>query len=319
MGRTDDVQLSIVIPCYRTSPVLRELVSRIGAAVGDLVSAGTVSEWEVVLVVDGSPDDTASVARSIAEKDKHVVVAELHRNYGQHNALLAGIRLARYDLIITMDDDLQHPPEEIGKLLAVLADPAVDLVYGVPVAEEHDVLRSAASRLVKTALAATGVTNAQWVGAFRGFRTQLREAFATASDPSPNVDVLLSWATTNVRAASVRMEKRATGRSGYTFPKLVRHAMNMITGYGTVPLRLATWFGFVFGLLGFVTLAYVLIAYLVGLTTAPGYTTTVGLVALFSGVQLVTIGIIGEYVGRAHFRSMNKPTYFIRSVTRSEG
>jgi undecaprenyl-phosphate 4-deoxy-4-formamido-L-arabinose transferase len=247
-----------------------------------------------------------------------VTAAELHRNYGQHNATLAGIRLARHDVVVTLDDDLQHPPEEVGALIEPLREESVDLVYGVPTSEELGVFRSAASRMVKTALAVSGVANAQWVGAFRAFRTHLRDAFAEAADPSPNIDVLLSWATTNVRAAEVRMELRQSGRSGYTLGKLVRHAMNMVTGYGTLPLRLATWFGFGVGTFGFIALAYVLVTYVTGITTQPGFTTTVGLVALFSGVQLVTIGIIGEYIGRSHFRSMNKPTYFVRKVTGRE-
>lgn len=309
----------MVVPCYRSAATLPELVSRTESALQILVDESVIEGWEIVLVVDGNADETGAVAASLAKSHPGVVSAELHRNYGQHSALLAGIRLASNDVIVTMDDDLQHPPEQIGVLIEPLADDAVDLVYGVPFAEEHGVLRSGASRFVKAALSATGVANAQWVGAFRAFRTQLREAFTDASDPSPNIDVLLSWATSSVRPVAVRMEKRKVGRSGYTFTTLVRHAMNMVTGYGTLPLRLATWLGFCFGALGFLALAYVLITYITGITTQPGFTTTVALIALFAGVQLVTIGIIGEYVGRSHFRSMNKPAYFIRTITRNDG
>lgn len=307
----------MVVPCYRSAATLSELVSRTRSALELLVEKDVIAAWEIVLVVDGSSDETGAIASSLAHGDPNVVAAELRRNYGQHSALLAGIRLAKHDVIVTMDDDFQHPPEEIGVLLKVLDD-SVDLVYGVPVVEEHGILRSSASRLVKAALSMSGVANAQWVGAFRAFRTQLRDAFAEASDPSPNIDVLLSWATASVRPATVRLEKRAVGKSGYTFTKLLRHAMNMVTGYGTVPLRLATWLGFCFGALGFLALAYVLVTYIAGITTQPGFTTTVGLIALFSGVQLLTIGVIGEYIGRSHFRSMNKPAYFIRKISRFE-
>lgn len=308
----------MVVPCYRSVATLPELVSRTDAALQALIEQGAIDGWEIILVVDGSVDETGAVAASLAKSHMGVVAAELHRNYGQHSALLAGIRLASNDVIVTMDDDLQHPPEQIGVLLEPLSREAVDLVYGVPLIEEHGVLRSAASRFVKAALSASGVANAQWVGAFRAFHTQLRDAFADASDPSPNIDVLLSWATSNVRPASVSMDKRRVGRSGYTFSKLVRHAMNMVTGYGTVPLRLATWLGFCFGALGFFALAYALITYIAGVITQPGFTTTVALIALFSGVQLITMGVIGEYVGRSHFRSMNKPAYFIRTITRKD-
>ena len=312
------MRISVVVPCYRSAATLPELVSRTESALDALVDEKTIEGWEVILVVDGSVDETGNVAASLARTHAGVVAAELHRNYGQHSALLAGIRLASNDLVVTLDDDLQHPPEEIRALIEPLADDTVDLVYGVPLAEEHGVLRSAASRFVKAALSATGVANAQWVGAFRAFRTQLRDAFAQASDPSPNIDVLLSWSTSSVRAVEVRMDKRQVGRSGYTFSSLMRHAMNMVTGYGTLPLRLATWLGFCFGALGFLALAYVLVTYIVGITTQPGFTTIVALIALFAGVQLITIGIIGEYVGRSHFRSMNKPAYFIRTITRGD-
>ena len=306
-----------MVPCYRSAEMLPELVSRTESALQSLVGQ-VIEGWEIILVIDGSLDDTGAVAASIARNHAGVVAAELHRNYGQHSALLAGIRLAANDVIVTMDDDLQHPPEQIGVLLEPLNEQAVDLVYAVPIAEEHGVVRSAASRFVKGALSASGVANAQWVGAFRAFRTQLRDAFADASDPSPNIDVLLSWATSGVRPVSVTMDKRRVGRSSYTFRTLVKHAMNMVTGYGTVPLRVAIWLGFCFAALGFVALAYVLITYITGVTKQPGFTTTVALIALFSGVQLVTIGVIGEYVGRSHFRSMNKPAYFIRTITRND-
>lgn len=312
------MKISVVVPCYRSAMMLPELVSRIEAALGKLIENGAIVGWELILVVDGSADTTGAVAASLAKDHANVIAVELHRNYGQHSAVLAGIRLAKNDVIVTIDDDLQHPPEQIGALLEPLGAHDIDLVYGVPFAEEHGVFRSGASRLVKSALSATGVANAKWVGAFRAFRTHLREAFAEASDPAPNIDVLLSWATLSVRPVEVTMERRKAGRSGYTFGKLTAHAMNMVTGYGTLPLRLATWLGFCFGAFGFVALVYVLVSYFVGVTTQPGFTTTVGLIALFSGVQLITIGIIGEYIGRSHFRTMNKPAYFIRAITRHD-
>jgi glycosyltransferase involved in cell wall biosynthesis len=310
------VKVSVVVPCYRSASMLGELVERADQALSLLVSDARIEDWELLLVVDGSPDDTAVVARELAEANTRVQALELRRNFGQHNALLAGIRSAQFDVVVTLDDDLQHPPEEIGKLVAALADPQIDLVYGVPDAEEHGVLRSAASRFVKNALALAGVANARWVGAFRGFRTDLRLGFATVNDPQLNLDVILSWTTSSVSPVAVRMDRRAHGRSSYSLPKLVRHSLNMVTGYGVVPLKLATWLGFGCGLLGIVLLVYVLIRYLLGETTVAGFTTTIALISLFSGAQMLTIGIIGEYLGRQHFRSMQKPTYVLKNPNR---
>lgn len=311
------MNLTIVVPCYRSSGTLPELVDRLDATLTAQAAKSAIGDWEVLLVVDGSPDDTAHVARSLAASHAHVRALVLRRNFGQHNALIAGIRAAKFDTLVTLDDDLQHPPEEIPKLLAALADPDTDLAYGIPEAEEHGVVRSAASRFVKNSLALAGVANARWVGAFRAFRTDLREGFANVNDPQPNLDVLLSWSTAAVVPVKLTMHRRAAGRSSYSLPRLVRHALNMITGYGVVPLKLATLLGFCFGLLGIALLLFVLVQYIVGETTVAGYTTTIAVIALFSGAQMVTIGIIGEYLGRQHFRSMQKPIYLVRDTTDS--
>ena len=307
------------MPCYRSAATLPELVSRTESALAVLVESGQIEAWEIILVVDGAPMTPARSQLYVRRRAFRRDCAELRRNYGQHNALLAGIREARFEVVVTLDDDLQHPPEEIPRLVAPLDDPSVDLVYGIPEEEEHGAARSLASRVVKRSLAAAGVSNARWVGAFRAFRVDLRDGFAQVNDPQPNLDVLLSWTTTAVQPTPVRMVKRETGTSGYSFRRLVRHAMNMVTGYGVVPLRLATWLGFGFGLLGVAMLAYVVISYLIGVTTVPGFTTITAVIAAFSAAQLITIGIIGEYIGRQHFRSMRKPAYFIRSTTRHDG
>ena len=312
------MNVSIVVPCYRSEQTLPELASRLRASLSELVTSRAISNYEVLFVVDGSPDAAADVARGLAADDPRVHVLELRRNFGQHNALVAGIRAADFDTIVTMDDDLQHPPEEIHTLLETLSSTGADLVYAVPEQEEHGAFRSGASRFVKASLKLAGVPNANLVGAFRAFRTDLRDGFAEVADPQVNLDVLLSWVTNRVVPAAVRMDRRTTGRSNYNVRALLRHAMNMITGYGVVPLKLATYLGFLFGLLGLVLLAVVIIQFLIGETTVPGFTTTVALISLFAGAQMVTIGIIGEYLGRQHFRSMQRPMYVVRSETKGD-
>lgn len=312
------MNVSVVVPCYRSEQTLPELAERLRSSLSALVGAGTIGDYEVLFVVDGSPDAAADVARGIAATDPRVHVLELRRNFGQHNALVAGIRAADFDTVVTLDDDLQHPPEEIHKLLTRLHSAAADLVYAVPEQEEHGALRSSASRFVKASLRLAGVPNANLVGAFRAFRTDLRDGFAGVADPQVNLDVLLSWVTNRVASVAVRMDRRAAGSSNYNLRALLRHAMNMITGYGVVPLKLATYLGFVCGLLGLVLLAVVLVQFFTGETTVPGFTTTVALISLFAGAQMVTIGIIGEYLGRQHFRSMQRPMYVVRSETKGE-
>ncbi|GIH10486.1 glycosyl transferase [Rhizocola hellebori] len=305
------MSVSIVIPCYRSSSTLTPLVSRINQ-----VMTGLAVPHEVILVVDGSPDDTWEVARKLAADEPAVRAVQLARNYGQHNALLAGIRLARYPVTITMDDDLQHPPEEIPVLLRALTDD-LDLVYGVPANEEHGFARSFASRLVKAGLAgATGARNAKMLSALRVFRTFLRDGFEQIQGPYVSVDVALSWGTARVSSAQVRMDKRRDGRSGYTFKSLVRHAINLVIGYSTAPLRLVTYFGLLTGAVGVALAIRALWLYFDGATTVAGFTTLVTMVAIFCGAQMIGIGVLGEYLGRIHFRGMGRPSYVVRDDVR---
>jgi undecaprenyl-phosphate 4-deoxy-4-formamido-L-arabinose transferase len=302
------VRVSVVIPCYRSSGTLEPLVEQLHTTLK------AVEAYEVILVVDGSPDDTYAVARELEARRPDVLrTVLLRRNYGQHNALLAGMSRARYPITVTMDDDLQHRPDQIPALLAALEDEGVDLVYGVGEDEEHGFLRSLSSRLVKSGLMLSGVPNARISGAFRAYRTELRDAFVEHADPFVSVDVVLSWATTAVRSVPVRMDRREVGTSGYNFAALVRHTWNMITGYGTLPLRLVTWMGVVASFFGLVMLATVWTLYWTGRIEVAGFTTLVSLLSLFSGAMMLSIGILGEYLGRLHFRSMHRPTYLVRS------
>ena len=234
------------------------------------------------------------------------------RNYGQHNALLCGIRAARYDVIVTMDDDLQHPPEEIPKLLAKLAE-GYDVVYGAPRELPHGLLRNLASTMTKMALqGAVGAETARRISAFRAFRTELREAFRTFSGPYVSIDVLLTWGTTRFTHVFVRHEPRMIGESNYTFRKLLTHALNMMTGFSTLPLQVASLIGFAIMVFGVFILALVVVRYLVDNSGAAGFPFLASIIALFSGAQLFALGVIGEYLARMHFRLMDRPSYTIR-------
>jgi glycosyltransferase involved in cell wall biosynthesis len=309
-----DVGLSVVIPCYRSARTLPELVGRLVD-----VLAGAAPSFEVLMVVDGSPDDTWEVARSLAATYPEVEAMRLSRNYGQHNALLAGIRAARHDTIVTMDDDLQHVPEEVPRMIAALV-PDLDLVYGVPEVEEHGYVRSLASRNVKALLTlGMGIENARDISAFRIFRTRLRDAFVGLDGPHASIDVALSWATTRSGSTVVRMDPRAEGRSNYTLRSLIRHAISTTIGYSTLPLRLVGYLGLLCGALGVVLLGIVLWQFFSGSTTVAGYTTVASMVAIFSGAQMVALGVLGEYIARLHSENLGQPTYVIGEQTQAPG
>lgn len=306
--------LSVVVPLYNSAGILPKLLDRLQP-----VLAGLGIPYEVVLVDDGSRDASFQVLQAEAKKRPWVRGFRLMRNYGQHNALLCAIRHARHAVVVTIDDDLQHPPEEIPRLLAKL-DEGFDVVYGSPAVERHGLLRDLASRVTKFALQKSmGVETARHVSAFRALRTELRKAFDNYQGQFVSIDVLLTWSTTRFTAIEVRHDARQEGVSNYTLRKLFTHTMNMLTGFSVFPLQLASVIGFVFTLFGLLVLAYVLVAYLVRGSAVPGFPFLASVVAIFSGAQMFAIGIIGEYLARMHFRMMDRPSYSLREATEEPG
>jgi undecaprenyl-phosphate 4-deoxy-4-formamido-L-arabinose transferase len=211
-----------------------------------------------------------------------------------------------------MDDDLQHPPEEIPKLLAKM-DQGYDVVYGSPQQEKHGLWRDLASQVTKLALQASmGLEVARKVSAFRAFRTRVREGFVHYQGPYASVDVLLTWGTNRFAAVPVRHKVRKAGVSNYTFRKLATHAVNMVTGFSVLPLQMASLMGFGFTLFGLLVLIYVLGRYFLEGGSVAGFPFLASIIAIFSGAQLLTLGIFGEYLARMHFRLMDRPTYVVR-------
>jgi undecaprenyl-phosphate 4-deoxy-4-formamido-L-arabinose transferase len=302
--------LSVICPVYRSAVILDKLHLRLSTA---LTSLG--EEYEIILVEDCGGDSSWEVIEGLARADHHVRGIKLARNYGQHNALLCGIRAAQGEIIITLDDDLQNPPEEIPKLLAKLNE-GFDVVYGTPEKEQHGFLRDVASRITKLALQSTmGAETARKTSAFRAFRTSLREAFSNYRSPTVNIDVLLTWGTTRFASTQVSHDPRNTGASGYTLHKLLTHALNMMTGFSTMPLQLASITGFFFALFGVAVLIYVLARYFIEGGGTPGFPFLASIIAIFSGVQLFALGIFGEYLARMHFRTMEQPPYMAYKST----
>jgi undecaprenyl-phosphate 4-deoxy-4-formamido-L-arabinose transferase len=304
----------VVVPAYNSEGSLPQLIERLGR-----VLPGEGQSWEAILVNDGSRDRTWEVICALAREYPWVRGIDLMRNFGQHNALLCGIRAARHELIITIDDDLQTPPEEIPALLDRLEE-GYDVVYGTPIREQHGLWRDVASKVTKLVLQnAMGAETARHVSAYRVFRAQIREAFASYQGPFLSIDVLLTWGTTRFSAVPVRHEARRIGQSNYTLRKLITHTLNMMTGFSTWPLKMASLLGFTSALFGLAVLLYVLGRYLILGSDVPGFPFLASTIALFSGAQMFALGIIGEYLARMHFRMMERPTYVVRSTAPASG
>ena len=303
--QTDSI--SVVIPVYNSRQTLKPLVLKLKE-----VLEKTAREFEIIMVNDASEDNSWSVIKDISRSHQFVRGLNMMRNYGQHNALLAGIRQAKYEYIVTIDDDLQHPPEEIAKLSKKIKE-GYDVVYGSPQKEQHGFFRNFASQFIKLALKTVmKVEIAQEVSALRIFKTDLRKAFENYSGSYPNIDVFLMWGTKKIAAVKVKHEERKDGTSNYTFSKLFIHAINLTTGFSVLPLRIASFLGFMFTIFGFIVLLYVVGRFLLQGSPVAGFPFLASIIALFSGAQLFSLGIIGEYLARMHYRLMERPTYTIK-------
>jgi undecaprenyl-phosphate 4-deoxy-4-formamido-L-arabinose transferase len=297
------MNISVVIPVYNGQETITPLVERLGK-----VLPGVSDVYEVVLVCDGSPDNSWKVIETLATCYPWVQGIQLMRNYGQHNALLCGVRAARYEAIVTMDDDLQNPPEEIPALLAKLEE-GHDVVFGVPKKMSQTWWRNAASVLSKQIVSFVMGTQAiRDISSYRIFRTHLREAFEHYEGPDLLIDVLLTWGTNNFATEVVEEQPRKVGKSNYNFFKLTQMALVMLTSYTTVPLRFASITGFIFTILGMIALLYVVITYFI-LGSEPGFSFLASAIVISGGVQLFALGIMGEYLGRVFERTYGRPTY----------
>jgi len=302
--------VSIVVPVYNSEKSLGILFERL-----QKVFLAKGCDFQLILVDDGSRDGSWSVVRELAASHANVRGIRMLRNYGQHNALLCGIRAAQNPIIVTMDDDLQNPPEEIPRLLEHLGA-EYDVVYGAPENERHGIWRDLASQITKIVLEnAMGAQTARQVSAFRAFRRPITLAFQDFRSPYVSIDVLLTWGTQRFTAVRVRHDPRALGPSNYTVGKLIRHALNMMTGFSTLPLQVASLLGFAMTLGGVLALVWVLTMYLIHGSVVPGFYFLACIISIFSGTQLFAIGIIGEYLARIHLRTMDRPSYAVGATT----
>lgn len=289
-----NVDISVVIPVYNSEGSLQLLLEEIEKTLSPL------GAFEVVLVNDGSKDTSWKKLLALSESRPWMVCINLMRNYGQHTALLVGIQNTSGKVLVTLDDDLQTPPSEIPKLLNALT-PDVDVVYGTRSQEQHGMLRNSASRLTKHFIKyCLNVNVAPEITSFRAFRSELRQNFTSLQRRPVFIDALLAGATQYFASTPVRHDSRTIGASNYTWSRLFRHGADIITAFSVVPLQLASLLGFLFVAFGGVLLAYILISYLLGRVNVPGFTFLAAVICLFSGSQMIVLGIFGTYLARVH-------------------
>jgi len=303
------VDLSVVIPVYHSAALLPSLIERLLP-----VLERTGLRHEVVFVEDGGLDDSWRVLSALQRTHPDRVVAiELMRNFGQHNALMCGFRHARGAFVITMDDDLQNPPEEIPRLLETIQSGEYDLVYGTYRSKRHSGWRNLGSALVNAFYRITFRVPVT-VTSFRIIRRELLESIFSYTLNFTFVDGLLAWNTQRIGLVEVDHHPRAAGRSGYDPRKLLTLAFNLFTNFSLLPLQLVSLFGLLTAMGGFLLAFIYLVLYLLARIVVPGYASTIIIVLVVGGVQLLSLGIIGEYLGRLHLNVNRKPQYSVRKV-----
>lgn len=310
--KVPELDLSIVVPVYNSASTLNVLLHRLTAAIKPITYS-----FEIVLVDDGSHDESWAVIQTLRETyGEHLVAVQLMRNYGQHNTLMCGLGVARGEYVITMDDDLQNPPEEIPKLLQHIKQHGLDLVYGCPNTRNHAAWRNLGSNIVWH-FYRTVFRNPVTPTPFRIMRHQLAQSVMFYDLNFTYLDGLLAWCTSRIAGVEVEHHPRAQGSSGYSLGKLLGLALNLYTNFSLIPLQIVSGLGFVTAASGFLVGIYYLFQYLASSIVVPGFASTIIAILILGGAQLLALGVIGEYLGRLHLNVNRKPQYVIRHLDRS--
>jgi polyisoprenyl-phosphate glycosyltransferase len=306
-GATPDV--SVVVPVYGGSSALTELCRRLDTA---MRSAGL--KYEAILVDDRGQAEAWGIITAIAAQNPQVRGLRLGRNFGQHAATICGIAHAHGAWIVTMDDDLEHPPESIPELLAA-GDDDHPLVYGVFKKRTHAAYRNISSELMRRTLKRAFPDLNEDYCSFRAIRSPLAKQLDRFGLNRPYIDGMLSWLTSSTRSVEVPHEQRQHGESTYTMRKLLSHAANIFVTFSYLPLRIAAFGGAGLAGISFLYMLYVVYGKLSGHITNPGYTSLMSVVLFACGIQLLILGVVGEYVGRLMGATFRRPVYVVDGDT----
>jgi glycosyltransferase involved in cell wall biosynthesis len=308
-----NLHLSIVIPLFNAALTLPALCRELSAL-------EIVGGLELILVNDGSRDETEAIALKLTrESSIPITLLSLSRNFGEHNAVLAGLRVSSGRYVVTMDDDLQNPPSEVLKLLTTAESEPRDVVYAIYERKEHAWWRNFGSTL--TNFIADYVVDKPkklYLSSFRCMTRLVADEVAKSRNPYPYIDGLIFQITQNAGGVNVRHVEREQGRSGYTLRKLVRLWISMLVNFSVLPLRLMTLAGMITSSLGFLAVIEVVLEHLLK-RNPTGWSSLMAAVLLLSGTQLLLLGIMGEYVGRIYLGISDKPQSVVRAKFTSPG
>lgn len=306
------MKVSFVIPCYNSQKTIRKLIDM----TCEQMKMMKINDYEFVLVNDYSKDKTMDELRIIADKYKFVKVIDLANNFGQHNAIMAGLNYVEGDIIVGMDDDLQTHPSQLPKLIAKL-DEGYDIVYGRYPEKKHSWFRNLGSKFNNwTVRVLIGKPKDLKASSFWIARRFIIDSIIKYENPYAHLQGLFLRTTKNVGNVDIEHFERVEGNSNYTMKRLIK-LWASCTNFSIVPLRIATMLGCIFSSLGFIGASYIIINKIIYVNFASGWSSIMSAMLFFSGVNLLFIGLVGEYVGRI-FISINKsPQYVIREFIKA--
>lgn len=303
------LELSVVIPCYRTAAALPELLQRLDAALSTLDQS-----FEIILVDDCSPDELASQIAQELKQYPHLRYIELMFNVGQFRALMCGLAHARGRFVITMDDDLQHPPEEIGKLYRHLHDNVhLDAVFGAYQTKQHSAWRNLGSLMIR--MVNTHIFHKPpdlIMSAFRCLRSELVAALLAHRTRYPVIGPLILSSTHRIANVTVRHDRREHGASNYRLGRLIRTTLDNVLNFSALPLQIISIAGVCISLLSFAIAGIYLLLHLIHGGGAPGWTSIFLAINFYAGLGLLAVGIVGEYLVRILGESKGQPMYIVR-------
>lgn len=312
-SETDLTSVSIVIPVYNAKETIANLVEELIAELGKKYTL------EIVLVNDRSIDTSEQICISLFKKHPSIVrFFSLAKNVGEHNAVMAGLNNVSGDYAVIMDDDFQNPIEEVKRLIEYAAETEYDVVYTYYEKKEHSLFRNLGSMFNdRVANLMLGKPRDLYLSSFKIIKKTLVDEVIKYDLPFPYIDGLILRSTENIGRFKVRHDARKIGKSGYTMSKLVSLWLNMFINFSILPLRFATLLGFVFAGIGFILGISAVIERILNPNLPQGYTFLFVFIAVISGVQLISVGILGEYIGRFFLSHSKKPQYIIKSAYRS--
>ncbi len=303
------LQVSVVIPVFNEEPVLKEFYPRLKKE-----AESWDKSYELLFVDDGSTDNSFELISEWKKVDSAIRVIKFTRNFGQQAAVLAGFRKSRGEIVVQIDSDLQNPPEEIKRLLDAFTD-EIDLVVTIPRKRRDSLLRILGSKVLQsTAQVLFGNRFKLNLSSFRAMRRNVIEKIDQCQDRSRYMAVLMSWMSVPTVQVEVDHRLRRTGQTKYGFLPLFRLTWDLITGYSNFPLRLVTYLGLLGAGMGFTIMMFLLYQRLVAGILIEGFVVLSAVFSFFAGVQLLSIGFLGEYLGRVHLQIQNRPDYIIHKV-----